>query len=105
MASLHDGREERPNEEEWVALVMAVVAGTLVQVPHAFVAIPKEEKKVLTQRCYGLVKEFLNKDFTEVTVSRCEQAWNHCILRLADSYSRYHLLPVSRKPHKHSVAS
>jgi hypothetical protein len=72
MASLHDGREERPNEEEWVALVMAVVAGTLVQVPHAFVAIPKEEKKVLTHRCYALVKEFLNKDFTEVTVSRCE---------------------------------
>jgi hypothetical protein len=72
MASLHDGREERPNEDEWIALVMAVVAGTLVQVPHAFVAIPKEEKKVLTQRCYALVKDFLYKDFTEVTVSRCK---------------------------------
>jgi hypothetical protein len=72
MASLHDGREERPNEEEWIALVMAVVAGTLVQVPHAFVAIPKEEKKALTQRCYALVKDFLYKDFTEVTVSRCK---------------------------------
>lgn len=72
MASLHDGREERPNEDEWIALVMAVVAGTLVQVPHAFVAIPKEEKKILTQRCYALVKSFLYKDFTEVTVSRCE---------------------------------
>ena len=72
MASLHDGREERPNEDEWIALVMAVVAGTLVQVPHAFVAIPKEEKKGLTQRCYALVKDFLFKDFTEVTVSRCK---------------------------------
>jgi len=72
MASLHDGREERPNEDEWIALVMAVVAGTLVQVPHAFVAIPKEEKKALTQRCYALVKDFLYKDFTEVTVSRCK---------------------------------
>jgi hypothetical protein len=72
MASLHDGREERPNEEEWVALVMAVVAGTLVQVPHAFVAIPKDEKKGLTERCYAVVKNFLYKDFTEVTVSRCE---------------------------------
>jgi hypothetical protein len=72
MASLHDGREERPGEDEWIALVMAVVAGTLVQVPHAFVAIPKEEKKSLTERCYALVKDFLFRDFTEVTVSRCE---------------------------------
>jgi hypothetical protein len=95
MASLHDGREERPNEEEWIALVMAVVAGTLVQVPHAFVAIPKEEKKVLTQRCYGLVKDFLHKDFTEVTVSRCE--WL-CEYRqhvyLADIVRRHHILSV-----------
>ena len=72
MASLHDGREERPGEDEWIALVMAVVAGTLVQVPHAFVAIHKEEKKSLTERCYALVKDFLFRDFTEVTVSRCE---------------------------------
>jgi hypothetical protein len=72
MASLHDGREERPGEEEWIALVMAVLAGTLVQVPHAFLAIPKEEKKSLVERCYAVVKTFLFKDFTEVTVSRCE---------------------------------
>lgn len=72
MASLHDGREERPDEDEWIALVMAVVAGTLVQVPHAFLAIPKEEKKSLVERCYAVVKGFLAKDFTEVTVSRCK---------------------------------
>jgi hypothetical protein len=72
MASLHDGREERQGEEEWIALVMAVLAGTLVQIPHAFVAIPRDEKKVLTERCYAVVRDFLNRDFTEVTVSRCK---------------------------------
>lgn len=72
MASLHDGREERQGEEEWIALVMAVLAGTLVQVPHAFLAIPKEEKKSLVEKCYAVVKAFLIKEFTEVTVSRCE---------------------------------
>lgn len=82
MASLHDGREERPGEEEWIALVMAVLAGTLVQVPHAFLAIPKEEKKGLVERCYAVVKAFLFKDFTEVTVSRCE----YCVGRSLDSH-------------------
>ena len=89
MASLHDGREERPNEDEWIALVMAVIAGTLVQVPHAFVAIPKEEKKALTERCYAQVKSFLYKDFTEVTVSRCESS-----SIAVELTRRYHLLLI-----------
>jgi len=68
---LHSSREEHAGDHEWTALVFSVVAVTLVQLPRAFVAMPRKEVKALVLRCYGLAREYLNRDFKEVTVTRC----------------------------------
>ena len=72
MQDLHSHREEDDNQEEWTALVFSVVAATLVQLPRAFVSMPRKKVKALVDRCYGLGREYLNRDFEEVTVTRCK---------------------------------
>ena len=92
MQDLHSHREEDDNQEEWTALVFSVVAATLVQLPRAFVSMPRKKVKALVDRCYGLGREYLNRDFEEVTVTRCK-----CIpipSRADRGDYRYHVVPV-----------
>lgn len=72
MRDIRGHREERPDEEEWIALVFAVVAFTLIQMPRAFVSLPRRDVKALAQRCHSICQEYLNKDFRKLTVTRCE---------------------------------
>lgn len=70
MRDLHNHREERPGQQEWVALVFAVVEATLVQMPRSFVSLPKREIKILFSRSYSHVKSFLDQEFHTLTVTR-----------------------------------
>ncbi|KJD99484.1 hypothetical protein I311_06945 [Cryptococcus gattii NT-10] len=67
---LNTKREENLNEEEWVILVLAVVASTLVQLPRSFVNLPRKEVKDLILRCHNRVRNYLAQDFDSVTVTR-----------------------------------
>lgn len=71
-ADLHRRREDRPGEEEWTAMVYMIVASTLIQLPRAFIPMPRRDVKMLAERLYGLGREYLARDFKEYTVSRCE---------------------------------
>lgn len=68
---LHAHREEQPDEEEWTVMVFCVVVATLVQLPRAFVPMPRKDVKDLVERCYALGREYLNRDYKEVSVTRC----------------------------------
>lgn len=70
MRNLHNRREEQPGQEEWVALVLAVVEVTLVQMPRSFVALSKQEIKALFTNCSRAVKSYLDRDFSQLTINR-----------------------------------
>ncbi|EAL22187.1 hypothetical protein CNBC3250 [Cryptococcus deneoformans B-3501A] len=67
---LNTKREENPDQEEWVILVLAVVASTLVQLPRSFVDLPRNEVKDLVLRCHNRIKDYLARDFDTITVTR-----------------------------------
>ncbi|WVQ85310.1 hypothetical protein IAT38_007475 [Cryptococcus sp. DSM 104549] len=73
---LNTKREERPGQEEWVAMVLAVVASTLVQLPRSFVAMPRKDVREVVMRCHTKVREYLAMDFVDVTVTRCIILYN-----------------------------
>lgn len=68
---LHSRREEQDGEDEWTALVFSVLAVTLVQLPRAFVPMPRKDVKTLVEKCHGLGRDYLGRDFKEATVIRC----------------------------------
>ena len=70
MRDLHDHREEKPDAEEWIALVMGLVCSTLVQIPRAFVPLPRAEVKALVDRTYGMIAVYLAKPFRQSTTTR-----------------------------------
>lgn len=70
MRNLHNRREEQPGNEEWVALVLAVIEVTLVQMPRSFVALSKQEIKALFSNCSRAVKSYLDRDFSQLTIHR-----------------------------------
>ena len=70
MRDLHNRKEERSDGEEWTALMMAIIASTLVQIPRAFVPLPRSEVKALVSTTHAHVEAFLAKPYAEVTVTR-----------------------------------
>jgi NAD-dependent dihydropyrimidine dehydrogenase PreA subunit len=86
MRDLHAKREERPGEEEWTAMVLSLVAATLVQLPRAFVPMPRSEVKALVQKCYRHVTVALLRDYQDVSIDRrecieCIECIFQCVLR------------------------
>lgn len=71
---LNTKREENPDQEEWVVLVLAVIASTLVQLPRSFVNLPRNEVKDLVLRCHNRVRNYVARDFSSVTVTRSESS-------------------------------
>ncbi|WVR05805.1 hypothetical protein IAU60_002830 [Kwoniella sp. DSM 27419] len=63
-------REERPDQEEWTALVFAIVGSTLVQLPRNFVSMTRKEVRELVLACHGKVRDYLSKDFHEISITR-----------------------------------
>lgn len=77
MRDLANHREDREGEEEWTHMVLILVAATLVQVPRAFVPLPRSEVKALAEHCYQLTREFQSKDWQSVSLERCESSACH----------------------------
>ena len=59
MHDLSHNREERPGQEEWTCMTLALVASTLVQVPRSFVALPRREVRMLAETCYVRARAYL----------------------------------------------
>lgn len=72
MRDLRERREEKPNPEEFVALVCGVVSSTLGQIPRAFVPLPRREVKGMIIKTYEMVRQYLIKPFEDITVTRRE---------------------------------
>jgi hypothetical protein len=71
LSDIASKREELPGAEEWSALLLAVVAVTLAQVPWAFAPMSKAEVKELVGRCYLEAKRWAQLDTIAITTSRC----------------------------------
>lgn len=80
MRDINDHREEREGQEEWIHMILVLVAATLIQVPRAFVPLARREVKELAERCWDMVRRFLATDWTEVSVERSE--WAMTLARL-----------------------
>lgn len=72
MRDLTDRREERDGQEEWTVMVLILVCSTLLQVPRAFVPLPRRDVKAVAERCWELTRAFMIKDWAEVSLERCK---------------------------------
>lgn len=79
MRDLDSRREERPGGDEFVALVFAIVETTLMQMPRLIVNMPKEASRELFHHANAIVKQFLDREFTELTVTRCIIYYFHTV--------------------------
>ncbi|KAK6905602.1 hypothetical protein I203_106432 [Kwoniella mangroviensis CBS 8507] len=71
-------REERPNEEEWTSLVLAIVGSTLTQLPRSFVRMSRKETKDLIIACNSRIRDYVVKDFPAITINRAI-IFYHCL--------------------------
>jgi hypothetical protein len=62
-------REMDPNQGEWIALVLATVMSTLVQVPRAFVPLTRREVKDLAHRCHIAGRNWSLQGYKDFTVN------------------------------------
>jgi hypothetical protein len=72
MRDLHSRKEEGPDGEEWTAFTMAVISSTLLQMPRAFVPLPRSEVKALIIKTFAHVTDYLAKPYVAVTLQRSE---------------------------------
>lgn len=96
MQDIQSHREDLRGEEEWTALVFSMVAATLVQLPRAFVSMPRKEVKALVDRCFCLGREYLNRDFMDVTVTRC--MFNQCVLASCSADIHFQVFYITCEP-------
>lgn len=69
LRDLMSRREERPGQDEWVALVLATVMSTLVQVPRAFVPLSRREVRDLAAKCYKETRKWTLHGYKEASVA------------------------------------
>jgi hypothetical protein len=72
MSDVAARREELPGQEEWTALVLAIVGVAMSQVPWDFVTMSKSDLRDMVQKCFDRVKAFVFEDFATPTTTRCE---------------------------------
>jgi hypothetical protein len=74
LRDLQARREERehPERDEWISLIMTTVALTLVQMPRAFVPLPRKEVGGLARRCYLRSREYTRQEDRRPTVNLCK---------------------------------
>jgi hypothetical protein len=63
MQDVASRREERAGEEEWTAMVLGVIAFTVVQVPCDKMGLDKAYARDLVERCTSAVGHFLAQDY------------------------------------------
>lgn len=79
MADLNARREERPGEEEWTILVLSVIETTLVTMPRSFVRLSKRDIKEVFGRAHSAVRNFIQQEFSVLTVTRTIIMYFHAI--------------------------
>lgn len=64
-------REERPGQEEWSSMVLAMAAFTAVQVPNQLFPTGKTVVKALIQHCAAAARAYLARPYKQATLNRC----------------------------------
>lgn len=67
---VNNHRENRQGEDEWVAMVLSLVAMTITQLPHPLVPMSREDGQSLVQRCYQYARGWIMQEFETFTVNR-----------------------------------
>ena len=97
MHDLHHNREERPGQDEWTCMTLALVASTLVQVPRSFVALPRREVKQLAEVCYKRGRAYLGMSIeAPASVQVCTSLY---------LWVAYHMTPVAGHRYSHTMHS
>lgn len=65
-------REEKPGETEWIAMVMTVVALTIIQLPPSFLPISIEEARRITMTCYRHARGAQLAEYHQLSLCRRE---------------------------------
>ena len=68
---LHEMRDKRPDEDEWIAMVLSLIAATLVLAPKR-VGVSKTPIRQVVNGCRETVQSFLVRPAPHPTVNRCE---------------------------------
>lgn len=75
-----DRREENAGQEEWVAMVLSVVALTILQLPPSFVPIPVTESRRIAYTCYRHARGYSLTDYEHLSLDRREWDWVRSLL-------------------------
>jgi len=67
-----DRREENAGQEEWVAMVLAVISLTILQLPPSFIPIPVAESRRIAYTCYRHARGYSLKDYEHLSLDRRE---------------------------------
>ncbi|WWC64335.1 uncharacterized protein I303_106945 [Kwoniella dejecticola CBS 10117] len=70
MTDIHSRREELGGQQEWIAMVLSILAFTLVQMPHHLVSITKNEIRELVEKLSQKVKSCLMEDHQTISLER-----------------------------------
>lgn len=70
LRDVDERREDRDGEDEWVSLVLSVVAVTICQLPHPLVPIPRDQARSLAKRCYRHVRGWQVRELDGCSVNR-----------------------------------
>jgi len=73
-----DRREENAGQEEWVAMVLAVVSLTILQLPPSFIPIPVAESRRIAYTCYRHARGYSLKDYEHLSLDRREYSCSAC---------------------------
>lgn len=74
-----DRREENAGQEEWVAMVLAVVSLTILQLPPSFIPIPVAESRRIAYTCYRHARGYSLKDYEHLSLDRRESLTSFCL--------------------------
>jgi hypothetical protein len=77
MALHHDleqHREERPGEEEWTAMVFAMIGSTIVQVPNQLIPVNPKDMRPLVKLCFDKANALIAGRPTTRSVNRSERS-------------------------------
>lgn len=66
-------REEAPDQEEFTALVFALICFSLLA-PKQLIPLTPSEIDELSKVCFDNLREFLKREYAELTSTRCEWA-------------------------------
>ncbi|ORX34211.1 hypothetical protein BD324DRAFT_172012 [Kockovaella imperatae] len=70
MRDLQARRETQEGETDWTAMVLAIMAHTLAQIPSCFVPLSKSEASDLMGKCYRSARKMLEEEYEDASLER-----------------------------------